>query len=79
MLLTVFLLLQNIGLLLSLEYPLQYKRSLENPGEFNLSDWRVVDDWPEKVPVIPEEVDVIERWFGDIPDELFGPKDPDLS
>ncbi len=40
----------------------------------DLSDWRVVDDWPEKVPVTPEEVDVFERWFGDILDEMFGPK-----
>ena len=40
----------------------------------DLSDWRVVDDRPEKVPVTPEEVDVIERWFGDILEEMFGPK-----
>ena len=40
----------------------------------DLSDWRVIDDWPEKVPVTPEEVDVIERWFGDILEEMFGPK-----
>ena len=49
------------------------------PVKDDLSDWRVVDDWPEKVPVTPEEVDVIERWFGDILDELFGPKDPDRA
>ena len=40
----------------------------------DLSGWRVVDDWPEKVPVTPEEVDVVERWFGDILEEMFGPK-----
>lgn len=51
----------------------------DRPVKDDLSDCRVVDDWPEKVPVTPEEVDVIERWFGDILDELFGPKDPDRS
>lgn len=40
----------------------------------DLSDWRVVDDWPEHVPVTPEEVDVFERWFGGLLDEMFGPK-----
>ena len=38
----------------------------------DLSDWRVVDDFPEEIPVTPEEVDVIERWLGDVLDELFG-------
>ncbi|WP_235829986.1 hypothetical protein [Algihabitans albus] len=49
------------------------------PVKDDLSDWGVVDDWPEDVPVTPEEVDVFERWFGDILDELFGPKDPDRA
>ena len=40
----------------------------------DLSDWRVVDDWPDDVPVTPEEVDVFERWFGDLLDEMFGPE-----
>ena len=40
----------------------------------DLSDWRVVDDFPEEIPVTPEEVDVIERWLGDVLDELFGPE-----
>ncbi len=40
----------------------------------DLSDWRVTDDRPERVPVTPEEVDVFEAWFGDVLDELFGTK-----
>jgi len=32
-----------------------------------------VEDWPERVPVTSEELDVFEAWFGDILDELFGP------
>jgi hypothetical protein len=39
----------------------------------DLSSWRVIDDWPEKVAVSPAEVDVFERWFGEIVEELFGP------
>ena len=31
----------------------------------------VVDDWPERVPVTPEEVEVFERWFGKLLDELL--------
>ena len=38
-----------------------------------LEDWRVLDDWPDHVPVTDREVDVFEAWFGDILDELFGP------
>jgi len=39
----------------------------------DLTSWRVVDDWPERVPVTEREVDVFEACFGDILDELFGP------
>ena len=45
------------------------------PVKDDLSDWRVVDDWPDDVPVTPEEVDVFEAWFGDILEELFGSKE----
>lgn len=49
------------------------------PVADDLSDWRVTDDWPEDVPVTPEEVDVFEAWFGDILEELFGPEGPDRA
>jgi hypothetical protein len=39
----------------------------------DISAWAVIDDWPERVPVTEGEVDVFERWFGDLFDELFGP------
>jgi hypothetical protein len=35
--------------------------------------WRVVDDWPEQVPVNRHEVAVFAAFFGDILDDLFGP------
>ncbi|MBU2031569.1 MAG: hypothetical protein KKG69_01845 [Alphaproteobacteria bacterium] len=40
------------------------------------TSWRVVDDWPERVPLTEVEIEVFERWFGDIFDELFGPNPP---
>lgn len=43
------------------------------PVKRDLEGWRVVDDWPERVPVTETEADVFEAWFGDILDELFGP------
>lgn len=49
------------------------------PVADDLSDWRVTDDWPEDVPVTPEEVDVFEAWFGGILEELFGPERPDRA
>ncbi len=39
-----------------------------------LADWIVTDDWPEHIPVSEAEVDLFERWFGDVFDELFGTK-----
>lgn len=36
-------------------------------------EWRVVDDWPEQVPVNRHEVAVFAAFFGDILDDLFGP------
>lgn len=35
--------------------------------------WRVTDDWPERVPVTEAEIEVFERWFADLFDEMFGP------
>ncbi|UZD69336.1 hypothetical protein [Brucella sp. JSBI001] len=40
----------------------------------------VIDDWPEKVPITEEEIDIFERYFGDVLDRLFGPIDgPELG
>lgn len=37
---------------------------------------RVTDDWPEHIPVTEAEIQVFERWFGDVFDELLSPKSP---
>ncbi|HTX50768.1 MAG TPA: hypothetical protein VME40_15420 [Caulobacteraceae bacterium] len=44
------------------------------PSKHDLSTWIVTDGWPDPVPVTEGEVDVFECWFGDLFDELFGPK-----
>ncbi len=38
----------------------------------DLSTWTFTDDWPERVPITEAEVEVFERWFADLFDELFG-------
>lgn len=43
------------------------------PPKHDLSTWAVTDDWPDPVPVTEAEIEVFERWFGDLFDELFGP------
>ena len=35
------------------------------------SGWRVLDDWPSRVPISAEELAVFDAWFGDILDELL--------
>jgi hypothetical protein len=32
----------------------------------------IIDDWPDDVPVTEAEVDIFERYFGDVLDRLFG-------
>lgn len=33
----------------------------------------ITDDWPEIVPITEAEVRIVEAYFGDVLDELFGP------
>lgn len=42
----------------------------------DVSSWIVTDDWPEKVPITEAEIEVFERYFGDVFDELFGAIEP---
>jgi hypothetical protein len=46
---------------------------LGRPVKHDVAVWRVIDDWPANVPVMDDEIDVFEAWFGDLFDELFGP------
>lgn len=34
--------------------------------------WRLDTDWPEEVPVTRAEAEVVERFLGDLLDELLG-------
>jgi hypothetical protein len=42
--------------------------------QLRVESWTVIDDWPERVPVADAELGVFEAWFGDLLDELFGPR-----
>ena len=53
------------------DYAAMPERRQGRPVKHDLADWRVIDDWPERVPFTEREVDVFEAWFGDIIDELF--------
>jgi hypothetical protein len=46
---------------------------LGRPVKHDVAAWRVIDDWPARVPVMDDEIDVFEAWFGDLFDEQFGP------
>lgn len=42
---------------------------------FDVEELPVIDDWPEKVPITEAEIQVFERWFADVFDEMFGSVD----
>jgi hypothetical protein len=44
------------------------------PIKHDVETWAVTDDWPDRVPITDAELDVFEAWFGDLFDELFGPR-----
>lgn len=50
--------------------------ALQAPPEARRSPWTVTDEWPEEVPITEAEIEVFERYVGDVFDELFGPIDP---
>lgn len=43
------------------------------PPVHDVSTWTVVDDWPAVVPISIAEIDVFDRWFGDLFDEMLDP------
>lgn len=49
------------------------RRRNPSPDTFDVEKLPVIDDWPERVPVTEAEVDIFERYFGDVLDRLFGP------
>lgn len=50
-------------------------RRRSSPPREDHSSWRVVDDWPEKVPITEAEIEVFEHYFADVFNRLFGPID----
>jgi hypothetical protein len=49
--------------------PIEPSRKRHCPGK----RITITDDWPEIVPITEAEVRIIEAYFGDVLDELFGP------
>ncbi|WP_298498008.1 hypothetical protein [uncultured Maritimibacter sp.] len=45
------------------------------PHLFDVERLPVIDDWPEDVPITEAEMQVFERWFADVFDDLFGAVD----
>ena len=52
-----------------------YLRPAESSGKRRRAKKRITitDDWPEVVPITEAEVRIVEAYFGDVLDELFGP------
>jgi hypothetical protein len=46
------------------------------PVKHEVETWRVVDNWPQRVPVTQAEIDVFEAWFGDLFDEFLDRFEP---
>ena len=45
------------------------------PDAFDVEKLPVIDDWPDEVPITEAEIQVFERWFADVFDEMFGSVD----
>ena len=52
-----------------------YLRPVEPSGKRRRAEEpiSITDDWPEVLPITESEVRIIEAYFGDVLDELFGP------
>ncbi|PCG07792.1 hypothetical protein COA17_16585 [Sphingomonas ginsenosidimutans] len=44
-----------------------------SPDALDIGKLSVFDDWPDSIPVTVTEVDIFERYFGDVLDRLFHP------
>jgi hypothetical protein len=55
--------------------PIVRRRRHPPSDTFDIAKLPVIDDWPDYVPVTEAEVDIFERYFGDILDRLFGPQE----
>lgn len=55
------------------------RRRKPSPDAFDVKQLPVIDDWPERVPVTETEVNIFERYFGDVLDRLFSPNVADST
>jgi len=57
------------------DYADEKNQQRRNPSlhAFDVEKLSVIDDWPERVPVTEAEIEIFERYFGDVLDQLFDP------
>lgn len=48
---------------------------VSTPHVFDVEKLPVIDDWTDEVPITEAEIQVFERWFADVFDEMFGSVD----
>lgn len=49
------------------------RRRASSHDAFDIDELAVSDDWPEQIPVTVAEVEIFERYFGDVLDRLLHP------
>lgn len=54
------------------DYPARQSRN-PSPDASDIEKLSVLDNWPDSIPVTVAEVDIFERYFGDVIDRLFQP------
>lgn len=55
--------------------PRQSPRRDPSAHVFDIERLPVIDDWPKDVPITEAEIQVFERWFADVFEEMFGSVD----
>ena len=55
------------------------RRRIPSLDAFDVEKLPVIDDWPDEVSVTEAEIDIFERYFGDVLDRLFAPQDRELQ
>jgi hypothetical protein len=49
------------------------RKANSNPRPINPEFWTVVNELPDPLPVTPAEIEALERYFGEVLDEVFNP------
>ena len=44
------------------------------PAPSKCGNPKIITDWPDRIPITEAELDIVEAHFGELLDELFGPR-----